>query len=45
MLVSDLTLGIEESNGLGEETVTQSGRENLNALEPFARWQEGEEIV
>lgn len=39
------SLGIEESDCLGEETVTQFGREGPNVSVPFASWQEGEEFV
>lgn len=34
-----------ESDGLEEEAVRQSDREDLNASVPSARWQEGEEFM
>ncbi len=36
---------VEESDDLGEETVSQSDREGPNASVQSAGWQEGEELV
>jgi len=43
--VLDQSLSISEFDGLGEEAVTQSGREGQNATVPLARWQEVEEFM
>ncbi len=37
--------GVEDSDDLGEETVSQSDREGPNASVPSAGWQEGVELV
>lgn len=36
---------IEESDGLREEIVTHSGNGGPYAMEPFVRWEQGEEGV
>lgn len=45
LVVSVQCLGIEESESLGEDVVTQSSCKTPNPLVPFARLQEGEELV
>ncbi len=37
--------GVEESDDLGEESISQSDRVGLNASVPSAVWQEGQELV
>lgn len=37
--------GVVESDGMGDEAVRQSDREDLNASVPSARWQEGEQFM
>lgn len=38
-VLSAMSLIIQESDGLGEEAVAQSGSKGLNASFPLARWE------